>query len=178
MRHAVLALLAQAPAHGYELKQAIEQLFGEAWPPLNIGQIYTTLGRLERDELVRSVHVAQEGRPDKRVYELTPSGREALHAWLHKPCESPRLRDEFFMKLVLASIPGVNGAEGGASVAELIQRQRLRYLQALRQLNLASLDRDPDEYPPSALLIEGAILHLQADLKWLDLCEQRLLHRS
>ena len=68
MRFPLLALLANGPAHGYELKQALEQQFGSVLPPLNAGQIYTTLSRLERDDLVKDNAVEQNGRPNKRVY--------------------------------------------------------------------------------------------------------------
>ena len=78
MRFPLLALLANGPAHGYELKQAMEQQFGLVLPPLNAGQIYTTLSRLERDGLVDDDPVAQNGRPNKRVYQLTEAGRIAL----------------------------------------------------------------------------------------------------
>ncbi len=75
MRFPLLALLAGGPAHGYELKQALEQRFGSVLPPINAGQIYTTLSRLERDGLVGDDAVAQNGRPNKRVYSLTEAGR-------------------------------------------------------------------------------------------------------
>ena len=176
MRNTLLALLAEGVAHGYELKQAIEQTFGDALPPLNIGQIYTTLGRLERDGLVASAHVAQAGRPDKRVYELTEAGREEVRRWLEEPVTGPRLKDEFFTKLVLARLPGVAALNGGADPRALIARQRRDYLQSLRDLNGLLLRQQVNggNQTSAALLIEGAILHLEADLKWLDVCEQRL----
>jgi DNA-binding PadR family transcriptional regulator len=180
MRNALLALLADGPAHGYELKHAIEQTFGDAWPPLNIGQIYTTLGRLERDGLVESAHVAQEGRPDKRVYALTGTGRAEVRAWIEAPTPGTRLKDEFFMKLVLARLPGVAALDGRTDPLALIARQRREYLQTLRDLNTQLLRGQRaagDDGGPNVaaeLLIEGAILHLEADLKWLDLCERRL----
>ena len=77
MRFPLLALLAGGPAHGYELKQAMEQQFGAVLPPLNAGQIYTTLSRLERDGLVEDDAVAQNGRPNKRVYRLTEAGQSS-----------------------------------------------------------------------------------------------------
>lgn len=175
MRNTLLALLAEGTAHGYELKQAVEQTFGDAWPPLNIGQIYTTLGRLERDGLVASAHVAQAGRPDKRVYELTDAGREEVRRWLEESVAGPRFKDEFFTKLVLARLPGVAALNGGTDAQALIARQRRDYLQSLRDLNgLLLRQRNGGDQPSAALLIEGAILHLEADLKWLDVCEQRL----
>lgn len=168
MRYAFLAILAKAPAHGYELKQAFEETFGAVWPPLNFGQIYTTLQRLERDELVRSYEVTQARRRDKKVYELTPAGHAELGTWLAEPATGPWLKDEFFMKLVMA------GMIDAADPAELIERQRRVYQQALRDLDTmaARASANPNAVP--ALLIEGAALHMQADLKWLELCEEAL----
>ena len=171
MRYPFLALLANQPRHGYDLKLALEQVFGDALPPLNAGQVYTTLQRLERDGLVQSAHVAQSNRPDKRVYELTPAGRETLAAWIAEPAPGPQLKDEFFMKLVLARLPGV---DGGHEPAALIAQQRQAYLQSLRELNALAARAEADSNPTTLLLLEGAMLHLQADLKWLDLCEERL----
>ena len=78
MKFPILAMLATSPAHGYELKRELEQHFGAALPPLNTGQIYTSLARLERDGLVDADRVAQDSRPNKRVYRLTPAGQAAL----------------------------------------------------------------------------------------------------
>ena len=176
MKEVLLALLADGREHGYELKQAVESTFGGIWPPLNIGQIYTTLARMERDGLARSEHVQQEGRPDKRVYALTEAGAEELRAWIETPVTEARVKDEFFTKLVLARLPGVGHLNGASDPATLIVRQRREYLGTLRQLNLALLNEEEahGRKTPAALLIEGAILHLEADLKWLDLCELRL----
>jgi DNA-binding PadR family transcriptional regulator len=110
MRSAFLALLARAPAHGYELKQAFDGAFGGVWPPINVGQISTTLARLERDGLVRGVHVEQAHRPDKKVYELTADGQRELDEWIATPTPGPRLRDEFILRLVLAQTPGLDSA--------------------------------------------------------------------
>ena len=118
MRFPLLALLAQGPAHGYELKRALEQRFGAVLPPLNAGQIYTTLSRLERDGLVDDDAVAQNGRPNKRVYRLTEAGRLELRTWLQDSTPQTRLKDDFFIKLVLARAAGI------AEPHELIARQR------------------------------------------------------
>src|SRR4029453_2368684 len=99
MRFPLLALLATGPAHGYELKQALEQRFGSVLPPLNAGQIYTTLSRLERDALVVDDAVEQNGRPNKRVYRLTEKGKAELGGWLSDATPTNRLKDDFFMKL-------------------------------------------------------------------------------
>ena len=163
MRMPLLALLAKEPAHGYELKSQLEQIFGEAYPAPNIGQIYVTLQRLERDGLVCSQDVVQVTRPNKRVYELTDAGREAVIEWIDKPSEGPRVRDEFFMKLALSAVAGTSDRLG------LINRQRRHYLAQLR--SLTKLADAADRRIPR-LLIEGAILHLQADLDWLQRCQE------
>jgi DNA-binding PadR family transcriptional regulator len=168
MRLPLLALLASGPAHGYELKQALEQRFGAVLPPLNAGQIYTTLSRLERDGLVEDDAVAQNGRPNKRVYRLTDEGQGELRAWVADSTPATRLKDDFFIKLVLARAAGI------ADPLELIDRQRSAYLQALRELDDIAVEDDET----AALLIEGAALHLEADLKWLDLCERRMTNGS
>ena len=166
MKFPILAMLASSPAHGYELKQQLEHHFGAALPPLNTGQIYTSLARLERDGLVDADRVAQDSRPNKRVYRLTAQGQAALDEWVTQPTPGTRLRDEFFMKLVLA------GRAGIADPRVLIERQRGAYLQALRDLDHLSGAANGDW--AESLLIEGAALHLEADLKWLALCEDRL----
>lgn len=165
MRMPLLALLAKEPAHGYELKGRLEQIFGEAYPAPNIGQVYVTLQRLERDGLVRSQDVVQSTRPNKRVYELTGAGREALSRWLDRVSDGPRVRDDFFMKLTLSRLSGTNDQLG------LINRQRHHYLAQLR--SLAELAAGTGERVPR-LLIEGAMLHLQADLEWLQRCQEEL----
>jgi DNA-binding PadR family transcriptional regulator len=166
MRMPLLALLAKEPAHGYELKSQLEQVFGEAYPTPNIGQIYVTLQRLERDGLVRSQDVVQSARPNKRVYELTDSGREAVLGWIDKTSEGPRVRDEFFMKLALSKLAGASDQLG------LINRQRRHYLTQMR--SLSELAVVADRRIPR-LLIEGAMLHLQADLDWLQRCQEELV---
>jgi DNA-binding PadR family transcriptional regulator len=181
VRHLLLAFVERGVGHGYELKQAVEQAFGAAFPPINVGQVYTTLARLERDGLVCSSHVAQDGRPDKRVYAVTEAGRAALDAWYAEPAEVPKLRDEFYSKLVLGALPSADGraaqaapTDGRPAPRALIARQRAQYLQQLRELNSLALRQDVERDVAALLLIEGAMLHLQADLKWLDACETRL----
>jgi DNA-binding PadR family transcriptional regulator len=168
VRQPLLALLAKEPAHGYELKLALEATFGQAYPSPNIGQIYVTLKRLEQDGLVCSQDVTQTTRPNKRVYELTPAGREALRAWVEEPSDGPRIRDEFFIKLILAPMAGI------ADRIALMNAQRRHYLGLMRKLT--DLQADVDRADTAArLLIEGAVLHLQADLDWLERCQEELV---
>jgi DNA-binding PadR family transcriptional regulator len=169
MRELFLALLSGEHAHGYELKRALEQEFGSLLPALNAGQIYTTLARLERDGLVDGETVAGDSR-GKRVYRLTEAGRALLAKWIETPASGRGLKDEFFMKFVVASSSGL--AEPG----KLIESQRREYLQSLRDLN--GLLEPNGKSPAAELLVEGAILHVKADLEWLELIERRLALRE
>jgi DNA-binding PadR family transcriptional regulator len=165
MREVFMALLSGSGGHGYELKQSLEHQFGSLLPALTSGQIYSTLARLERDGLVEGESVAGDAR-GKRLYRLTDAGRSALDAWVGEPVPGARLKDEFFVKFVIATSVGL--ADPGA----LVQAQRTEYLQSLRDLDarLAQTRHGPT----AELLLEGAVLHLKADLEWLDLIEQRL----
>jgi DNA-binding PadR family transcriptional regulator len=165
MRQLFLALLASQSGHGYELKQTLEQDFGELLPTLNAGQIYSTLARLERDGLIAGESVAGDSRR-KRVYRLTEDGRAALAEWIETPVPGTRLKDEFFMKFVVLASAGL------AEPQAVIERQRREYLQSLRDLDALLLENGKG--PAAELLVEGAILHLKADLEWLDLVEQRV----
>jgi DNA-binding PadR family transcriptional regulator len=167
MRLQLLTLLAKEPAHGYELKSQLERILGEAYPPPNIGQIYLTLQRLEKAGLIRGKDVAQAGRPNKRTYELTPAGREEVDAWLAEPSDGPRVRDDFFMKLALSPLTGE------IDRLELINRQRRHYLAQMRALSRQATAIDGN--PIAGLLVEGAMLHVQADLDWLERCQAELM---
>nr|BFD87736.1 PadR family transcriptional regulator [Streptomyces sp. Xyl84] len=167
MRLPLLALLARGPAHGYELKQDLEQLLGSAYPQPNVGQIYVTLGRLEKTGLIQGEQVEQSSRPNKKIYHLTDAGRDELRTWFAEPEDEPRVRDEFFMKLVLAPQTGL------ADQIALINQQRRQYLNTMRQLSRLAAAEDR-ENRIAQLLIEGAMLHLQADLDWLERCQEEL----
>jgi DNA-binding PadR family transcriptional regulator len=169
MRELFLALLAGDRGHGYELKQTLQQEFGDLLPALNAGQIYSTLSRLERDGLVVGQSVAGDSRR-KRVYELTQEGRTALARWIEAPVPGTRLKDEFFMKFaVLVSV-------GLADPRTLIDGQRREYMQSLRDLDAVLAANGKGL--AAELLVEGAVLHLKADLEWLDLIEHRMTARE
>lgn len=171
MRFLFLALLAGGPAHGYDLKRAYDSRFGSIWGALNIGQVYTTMARLERDGLVAHETVAQDDRPDKKVYEITDLGRRALAEWLEHAEDPPAVKSDLVLKLVAAGITG-------ADPAPIVARQRRRYLQALRDLDALAgtldADGDGDHASVQGLLVEGAALHVDAELRWLDVCDRRL----
>ena len=163
LHHAVLALLAEKPAHGYELKTSFEQAVGDQWGGLNIGHLYQILDRLSRDGLIES----QPVKPDRVVHHLTPAGRAELQQWLGEP--SPRLRgyrDDFFLKLMAAVQAGDRGTLDG-----VLRRQRAHLLRELHSLANARAQA------PSAvvsLLITAAELHLRADLGVVDAAEKDL----
>jgi DNA-binding PadR family transcriptional regulator len=169
VKHAILGLLTKRPMHGYELKNVFEETVGTLWE-LNVGQIYNTLRLLERDDYVELTGYEQKGRgPARKVYTITEAGREELVRWLAEPVSRPRrLKDAFYIKLVFYDLLGRD------KVGELIWNQRQAYLQVLHQLNELQVETDPHDDPFTALLLEGGALHLEADLKWLDRCEELL----
>lgn len=166
MKYLILSLLSRAPTHGYDLLHTYEDMFSLVLPPLNAGQIYTTLSRMERDGLVQKFEVPQDGKPDKWIYELTDAGKQALLDWFTEPISGPRIKDNFFLKLVSAQTSQL------IKPRKLIEEQRAQYLQALHDLNTLSLQPEINQDASKLLLTRGAILHLKADLEWLDLCEE------
>ncbi len=169
MKQAFLVLLGVRPAHGYELKTELERRFAGLLPALNDGQVYTTLARLERDELVQSRDADGDGR-GKRVYALTARGRRAAREWLASPAPEAKLKDEFFLKLALSASTGLGDATA------LVDAQRRATLLSLRELDARRPGADGD--PVHGLLREGVALHLEARLRWLDLCEEWLMTRT
>jgi DNA-binding PadR family transcriptional regulator len=165
MRDVIMSLLAKEPAHGYELRQRLGTALGPAGGALNPGQVYVTLSRLERAGLVRAVEVAQPSHPDKKVYELTASGRERVEQWLADVTWSKVAPVEFHLKLVMAAATGL------ADPVALVDTQRL---ELLRQELAVAEPADSD----GVLLLEGASLRLQADIRWLEACERRWVERG
>jgi DNA-binding PadR family transcriptional regulator len=156
----VLGLLAGEPLHGYEVKSRFEAMLGGTWE-VNIGQIYTTLQRLERDGFVRPV--GPRGDRGKLAYELSPAGRQALDEWLAAPDAGPQqLHEDIYVKLLLATRIA-NGDLPG-----LLARQKRAYLQRLRDLNNLEERARREGRRDLARLVRGALLHTEADLKWMD----------
>jgi DNA-binding PadR family transcriptional regulator len=167
LHHAVLALLADKPAHGYELKSSFEQAVGDQWGGLNIGHLYQILDRLSRDQLIESERQPQPVKPDRVVHHLTPAGRAELDRWLNEPSTRLRgYRDEFFLKLMAAVQAGDQETLDG-----VLRRQRAHLLRELH--SLAEARR---QAPSSVveLLITAAELHIRADLGVVDAAEKRL----
>lgn len=170
MRDPILALLAKEPAHGYEVRQRLVEALGPPGQALNPGQVYVTLARLEKVGLVAVEQVSQQSQPDKKVYELTPAGRERVAEWLADVTWSKVAPTDFHLKLVTAATAGL------ADPVALIDAQRHELLRQLREVQQTVLAQPPDSH--GGLLLEGAALRLQADVRWLELCEQRWLDRG
>ncbi|MDF2626544.1 MAG: PadR family transcriptional regulator [Symbiobacteriaceae bacterium] len=166
IKEALLGLLAVQPLHGYDLKVSLDRTLGQT-SKFNVGQVYTALGKLEKDGLVEPEFVSRDERSEMKVFHLTAAGRAELNHWFQTPVEKVDLRDELFMKLTLARRAGL------ADVAGLVRTQRLATLQSIGDLTRLKESYDPVQDLEVILLIEGAILHLEADLQWLDLWVSR-----
>ncbi len=162
MKHFLLALLDAGPTYGLELKQQHDDLVGVVAGPVNVGQIYTTLGRLENNDLVRHSVEPSEVGPDRKVYELTEHGAKELQLWLETPPAAPELKSEAISKIVAAI--RLNRPE----LFDLIRDHRGQCLEALRALDMAAAESGAASSAPVDALIQAAALHLQADLRWLD----------
>jgi DNA-binding PadR family transcriptional regulator len=165
LQHAVLALLADGPSHGYDLKARFADVVGPQWG-LNIGHLYQVLDRLHRDHLVEAETVPQPRRPDRTVYHITPAGLAELRSWLEAPVtRNHGYRDDFFLKLIASA------RQGPDQLSALIRAQRQQDLQELRSLTDAASVAGAE--PLTKLLLDAAILHTRANLQLIDLTEQR-----
>ncbi len=169
VRHAVLGLLAQRPRHGYELRAAFEAVIGgeENWD-VKPGQIYATIDRLEKSGLVAEEAVEKDTGPERRIYALTEAGRAALSEWFAQGVEREHQRDEFFLKLMLSLYSDL------ANPLRLIQTQRTFLFQQLHNTIAQRGNFDPKVELAKILLLDKATMHLEADLRWLDMIEARL----
>jgi DNA-binding PadR family transcriptional regulator len=168
VQYAILALLAPRPRHGYDLRDAFEAALGGNWP-LNSGQIYSTLERLGRDGLVTLVGTERSGGPDKHLWALTEAGRGEVDAWFAAPVPRDyRLRDELYLKLMLAIVTAA------ARPRPVLQAQRRELFRELHDLTARRNAADPRRQLAQILLLDSAIMHTEAELRWLDLVEARL----
>jgi DNA-binding PadR family transcriptional regulator len=166
VRHALLALLSEGPKYGLQLRQEFEARTGEVWP-LNVGQVYTTLQRLERDGLVESDDFTADEGPQKGFH-ITEEGAAELADWLHTPPDlSSPPRDELVIKVLVAiKLPGVD-------VHELVQVHR-RYLVELMQ-QWTRLKEDESRFDLNfALVVDAELFRLDSLIRWLDTADGRL----
>ena len=168
LQHAVLALLAAKPAHGYELRTSFEGAVGDQWGGMNIGHLYQVLDRLSRDGLITSERQPQPVKPDRVMHQLTPAGRAELDRWLNEPSVRQRgYRDDFFLKVMAAARLGDPDA-----LTQILRRQRSHLLRELRGLTEAAATAGRS--PVDALLITAAERHVRADLEIVDAAEATL----
>lgn len=167
VRQSLLAILDQGPCYGYQLRHEFERRTGSTWP-LNVGQIYNTLERLERDGLV------DRGEQDERghvYWRITDGGRAEVAAWLSSPVvRSQATRDELAVKLaVAATLPG-------ADATRMIEVQRAASQRSVDQLRLARASRETDtpEGLARSLMVDSMIFAAEAELRWLAHAEERL----
>ncbi|MEU2108097.1 PadR family transcriptional regulator [Streptomyces sp. NPDC019507] len=174
IRHGLLALLEHGPRYGSQLRTEFESRTGATWP-LNVGQVYTTLNRLERDGMV-----VQDGEDEAghTLYAITDTGRDELRAWFGRPVDrtSPA-RDELAIKLAMAvGAPAVD-------IRDVIQSQRRHTVKAMQdytRLKAQALDPAPADRDEIAwlLVLEQLIFQTEAEARWLDHCEARLIRLS
>ena len=165
VRHALLALLSAGPKYGLQLRQEFEAGTGEVWP-LNVGQVYTTLQRLERDGLVESDDAGEDG-PQKKFH-ITPDGEAELTVWLHTPPDltSPP-RDELVIKVLVAlRVPGVD-------VHEVVQSHRRYLVELMQQWTRIKEDAAEDDIG-LALVVDAELFRLDSVIRWLDAADGRL----
>jgi DNA-binding PadR family transcriptional regulator len=167
VRHGLLALLERGPRYGYQLRVEFEQATGGTWP-LNIGQVYTTLSRLERDGMVRPLPASDGG---QRPYEITDTGRAEMVLWFASPVgHSDKPRDELAIKLALAlTTPGVD-------VRAVVQTQRTATMRTLQEYTRLKTRVEPATDLAWRLVLDAMIFQAEAEIRWLDHCEASL-HR-
>jgi DNA-binding PadR family transcriptional regulator len=165
VRHALLALLSEGPKYGLQLREEFEARTGEVWP-LNVGQVYTTLQRLERDGLVESDDATEEG--PQKGFRITEAGEQEVAAWLRTPPDlaSPP-RDELVIKVLVAlQVPGTD-------VHEIIQVHR-RYLVELMQ-QWTRIKEDGAEHDLGlGLAVDAELFRLDSVIRWLDAADGRV----
>lgn len=162
----ILGVLADGPAHGYDLKRMHDARFPAA-KPLPYGQVYATLGRLERDGLVETIETQQEAGPERTVYAATDAGRAEVRGWLEateKP--SPYAAEELVRKTITALHLGIDSAD-------YLRRQRTEHLGVMREL---TKERAAATEPGARIALDHTLAHLDADLRWLEETRERVAH--
>ncbi|MFF8285042.1 helix-turn-helix transcriptional regulator [Streptomyces albus] len=171
--HVLLALLAGGPLHGYDLKKAHDLRFPKA-KPLAFGQVYATLGRLERDGLVEQMGTSREGGPDRTRFALTDAGRQALASWLATvETPAPYVSSELLAKVVVALL-----VADPEQARAYLTAQRQAHTERLRELT--ALKADPATPLGDVVAADFALTHLDADLRWMRTTLERVaeLHQE
>jgi DNA-binding PadR family transcriptional regulator len=166
--HALLALLSEGPKYGLRLQSEFESRTGEAWP-LNVGQVYTTLQRLERDGLVGT---DDEGERSQKRYRITSDGAQELARWLRTPpALVPPPRDELVIKVLVAlQIPGID-------IREVLQAHRRHVIEVMQRYTRIKAQAAEDDVAV-ALVTDAELFRLEAIVRWLDAADARLKQRT
>lgn len=172
IRHSLLALLQDRPRYGYQLRTEFEERTGSSWP-VNIGQVYTTLDRLARDGLIRNEGGDGEGHV---IYSITQTGLAEVRGWFASAVgRANPPRNELAIKLALGlTLPGVD-------VGAIIQAQRLVSVKALQEYTRARRDMAAQQRPADTarlLVLDSLVFQAEAEVRWLDLCEARLMQSA
>lgn len=168
VKNTLLALLYQRSMHGYELGKQLNLIVNAEWD-VKPGQIASTLGRLRDANLVDYEVEATDDAPDRKVYFITPQGHEELRDWYLTPeVRDYRLGDAFYVKLVLSLVGGPISPE------QVLMVQRRELYQQLHEVTEMRRAADQHTQLPWALLLDSAIMHLEADLRWIEMCQARL----
>ncbi|MCL4254041.1 MAG: PadR family transcriptional regulator [Anaerolineae bacterium] len=188
VKHALLGILNEAPKHGYDLKRAFDDKLGDLWS-LNVGQIYTTLERLHNEGLVEYDTIEQSDKPDKKVYRITPNGQEAFETWRMSPMKpEPRsLRDELFVKIAFMDSSDAEAilmhiqTQHSAYMAQMMGLTNRKFQieqEAKLALQKATTPEDKHRVEREKVikmaLLDVAIFHAEADIRWLRQCEVRI----
>lgn len=169
VRHALLALLAEGPKFGLRLQQEFEARTGEVWP-LNVGQVYTTLQRLERDGLIESDTGVGEG--PQKGFRITDEGERELEAWLRTPPEADvPPRDELVIKVLVAiQMPGVD-------VRHVVQAHRRHLVEVMQRYTKIKAEGAEDDVG-LALVVDAELFRLEGVVRWLDAADARIGQRA
>ncbi len=164
VRHALLALLSEGPKHGLRLQQEFEDRTGEVWP-LNVGQVYITLQRLERDGLVES---DKRGAGPQKRFAITTAGRAELDGWLRTPAgDVPPPRDELVIKVLISlRVPG-------ADVHDIVQVHRRHMIELMQRYSHLKMEAEEDDIG-LALIADAELFRLEGIVRWLDAADTRL----
>jgi len=165
VRHALLALLSEGPKYGLQLRHEFEQRTGEVWP-LNVGQVYTTLQRLERDGFIESD--GDEDVSPQKSFRITTEGAAELDTWLRTPPDlSSPPRDELVIKVLVAiRVPGID-------IRDVIQTHRRHVVELMQEWTRVKRDAGTDEIS-LALVVDAELFRLDAVIRWLDAADARL----
>jgi DNA-binding PadR family transcriptional regulator len=164
VRNSLLAILDSGPRHGYGLKSEFEAATGNVWP-LNVGQVYSTLSRLERDGLV----LASEDDDGQKIYRISDEGRRELQHWYETPVEREVVpRQELAIKLVFAL------RSGPGRVREVVQQQRKVTMASLQEFTRLKVAAGADGDLAWLMMLDALIFQADAEGRWLELCEARL----